>query len=278
MAKEREADYVLSNRKHRPCSYGKARTLNREITAPEQSPAGSLQELHEIPLEPRDYSSDHSGHRDRLRRRYLESGIESLQDYEVLELLLFYAIPRKDTKPIAKNLLDRFGGLHGVLEASVDDLTGAGLSTNAAVLVHILPEMQKRYERSKDAERKYIRSTADAGRIACGMFCNQMEESVRMLCLNAGGRVVRSSEIAKGDVNAVYFPIRKIVEIAIGARAVSVILVHNHPGGTLSPSREDLDATESARSALNTVGVRLLDHLIVSGTDYCSLREEGYFG
>ncbi len=224
----------------------------------------------------RDYTSDHRGHRDRLRQRYLENGIESLQDYEILEMLLFYAIPRKDTKPIAKELLDRFGGLHGVLNASVDDLQGAKLSRNAAVLLHILPELQKRYDRAKDENMKYIRSTSDAGRIACGMFRNQQEESVRMICLNAGGRVVRSIEIAKGDVNAVYFPIRKIVETAIGSKAVSVILVHNHPGGTLSPSREDLDATESARSALSTVGIRLLDHLIVSGLDYCSLREEGY--
>ena len=108
------------------------------------------------------------------------------------------------------------------------------------------------------------------------VFRNRPEESVRALCLDAAGKIVREAEIAKGDVNTVHFPIRKIVEAAIGSRAVSVILAHNHPGGTLAPSREDLEATEAAKSALETVGIRLLDHLIVSGESYCSLREEGY--
>ena len=108
------------------------------------------------------------------------------------------------------------------------------------------------------------------------MYRNQPDESVRMLCMDAGGKIVKQAEIARGDVNAVHFPIRKIVETAVICKAVSVILTHNHPGGTLSPSREDLDATESARAALETVGVRLLDHLIVTGENYCSLREEGY--
>ncbi len=224
-----------------------------------------------------DRTPDYLGHRERLRGRYLENGLDSLQDYEVLELLLFYAVPRKDTKPIAKELIERFGGLHGVFDASADDLMNAGLTQNAAALLTMVPQLQKRYERAKNAERTVIRNTSDAGRIACGMFRNQAEESVRMICLNAGGKIVRRSEIAQGDVNAVYFPIRKIVEIALGCKAVSVILVHNHPGETLSPSREDLDATESAKAALNTVGIRLLDHLIVSGTNYCSFREEGYF-
>ena len=108
------------------------------------------------------------------------------------------------------------------------------------------------------------------------LFRNQLEESVRMLCLDARGKVVKWSEVAKGDVNAVHFPVRKIVETAVLSKAVSVILTHNHPGGTLSPSREDLDATEAAKAALGTIGVRLLDHLIVSGEDYYSLRENGY--
>ena len=107
------------------------------------------------------------------------------------------------------------------------------------------------------------------------MFRNRLEESVWVLCLDAAGKIVKRPEIAKGDVNTVHFPIRKIAEAAIAAKAVSVILSHNHPGGTLSPSREDIEATESAKAALETVGVRLLDHLIVSGDRYCSLREEG---
>ena len=108
------------------------------------------------------------------------------------------------------------------------------------------------------------------------MFRSRQDESVRILCLNASGKVVRRARIAEGDVNAVHFPIRKLVEEALACKAVSVILAHNHPGGTMAPSQEDLDATKAAKAALETVGIRLLDHLIVAGDNYCSLREEGY--
>ena len=99
---------------------------------------------------------------------------------------------------------------------------------------------------------------------------------MRILCLNASGKVLKRARIAEGDVNAVHFPIRRLVEEALACKSVSVILTHNHPGGTLAPSQEDLTATEAAGKALETVGIRLLDHLIVSGDNYCSLREEGY--
>ena len=217
------------------------------------------------------------GHRERVRNRYLENGLESFrEDYEVLELLLFYAIPYKDTKELAKNLIAYFGSFHAVLDASIVELQAAGLTENTAAFLKLMPDVQSRYEQSKTRELTSIRSTADAGAVCCGMFRNQLEESVRMLCLDAAGKIVKRAEVSKGDVNAVHFPIRKIVETAVACKAVSVILTHNHPGGTMTPSREDLDATEAAKAALETVGVRLLDHLIVSEGDYCSLRENGY--
>ena len=220
------------------------------------------------------------GHRERVRRRFLDSGLDGFrEDYEVLELLLQFAIPFRDTKQQAKLLIERFGSLHGVLDASFDDLIQADIpyiGETAATLITMIPQLGKRYEASKVSGLTKIRSTSDAGLRCMAMFRNQQDESVRILCLNAGGKIVREEEIAKGDVNAVHFPIRKIVELALGSKAVSVILTHNHPGGTLSPSREDLEATRAAGTALATIGVRLLDHLIVSGDHYCSLREEGY--
>ena len=146
----------------------------------------------------------------------------------------------------------------------------------AATLITLIKGTENRYHKTKGRERNYIRSTLDAGKTCCSMYRNQADESVRILCLNARGKIVKREEVAKGDVNAVHFPVRKIVETAVLSKAVSVILTHNHPGGTLSPSREDLDATEAAKAALGTIGVRLLDHLIVSGEDYYSLRENGY--
>lgn len=219
------------------------------------------------------------GHRERLRGRYLDQGMDSLQDYEVLELLLQFAVPQRDTKEAAKQLIAHFGSLPEVLDATYDEIMDANIprvKEMAATLITLVKGAENRYHKSKGRERSYIRSTLDAGKICCSMYHNQMDESVRILCLNARGKIVKREEVSKGDVNAVHFPVRKIVETAVLSKAVSVILTHNHPGGTLSPSREDLDATEAARTALSTIGVKLLDHLIVAGEDYYSLRENGY--
>ncbi len=219
-----------------------------------------------------------SGHRDRVRQRFLSVNgeLDSFQEHEALELLLFYAIPRKDTKGIAKDLIARFGNLPAVLDASVEQLQDAGLTANAAILMKLVPGMSRYYALHTAGAAQTVRSTADAGRILCATFRHEQAESVRLLCLNAGGKVLKIDRLNEGDVNAVHFSVRKIVEIALSAKTVSAILAHNHPGGTLTPSREDLDATDAARAALNTVGIQLLDHLIISGENYCSLREEGY--
>lgn len=216
------------------------------------------------------------GHRNRVRERYLNTGLDTFQDYEALELLLFYAIPRKDTKSTAKNLISRFGSLPAVLDATLEELTEAGLSPNAAILLKLVPDMNRYYAVKTDGAGQKVHSTSDAGKILCAMFRHEQTESVRLLCLNAGGKVLKLALLNEGDINAVHFSVRKIVETALSAKAVSVILAHNHPGGTLTPSREDLDATNSAKAALSTVGIQLLDHLIISGDNYCSLCEDGY--
>ncbi len=218
-----------------------------------------------------------SGHRERVRRRFLDEGLDGFKDYEALEMLLFYAIPRQDTKVIAKRLIDQFGSLQAVFHTPPERLMQeAGLTEATAALIAMLPQLARKIEEQQAQENARIRSTLDAGRDVIAMFRGRQDESVRILCLNASGKVVRRARIAEGDVNAVHFPIRKLVEEALACKAVSVILAHNHPGGTMAPSQEDLDATKAAKAALETVGIRLLDHLIVAGDNYCSLREEGY--
>jgi DNA repair protein RadC len=218
-----------------------------------------------------------SGHRERVRRRFLDEGLDGFKDYEALEMLLFYAVPRQDTKVIAKRLIDQFGSLQAVFHTPPDRLMQeAGLTEATAALIAMLPQLARKIEEQQAQENARIRSTLDAGRDVIAMFRGRQDESVRILCLNASGKVVRRARIAEGDVNAVHFPIRKLVEEALACKAVSVILAHNHPGGTMAPSQEDLDATKAAKAALETVGIRLLDHLIVAGDNYCSLREEGY--
>jgi DNA repair protein RadC len=218
-----------------------------------------------------------SGHRERVRRRFLDEGLDGFKDYEALEMLLFYAVPRQDTKVIAKRLIDQFGSLQAVFHTPPERLMQeAGLTEATAALIAMLPQLARKIEEQQAQENARIRSTLDAGRDVIAMFRSRQDESVRILCLNASGKVVRRARIAEGDVNAVHFPIRKLVEEALACKAVSVILAHNHPGGTMAPSQEDLDATKAAKAALETVGIRLLDHLIVAGDNYCSLREEGY--
>ena len=218
-----------------------------------------------------------SGHRERVRRRFLDEGLDGFKDYEALEMLLFYAVPRQDTKVIAKRLIDQFGSLQAVFHTQPERLMQeAGLTEATAALIAMLPQLARKIEEQQAQENARIRSTLDAGRDVIAMFRSRQDESVRILCLNASGKVVRRARIAEGDVNAVHFPIRKLVEEALACKAVSVILAHNHPGGTMAPSQEDLDATKAAKAALETVGIRLLDHLIVAGDNYCSLREEGY--
>ena len=218
-----------------------------------------------------------SGHRERVRRRFLDEGLDGFKDYEALEMLLFYAVPRQDTKVIAKRLIDQFGSLQAVFHTPPERLMQeAGLTEATAALIAMLLQLARKIEEQQAQENARIRSTLDAGRDVIAMFRSRQDESVRILCLNASGKVVRRARIAEGDVNAVHFPIRKLVEEALACKAVSVILAHNHPGGTMAPSQEDLDATKAAKAALETVGIRLLDHLIVAGDNYCSLREEGY--
>lgn len=218
-----------------------------------------------------------SGHRERVRRRFLDEGLDGFQDYEALEMLMFYAVPRQDTKVMAKRLIDQFGSLQAVFHTPPERLMQeAGLTEATAALIAMLPQLARKIEVQQAQENARIRSTLDAGREVIALFRARQDESVRILCLNAAGKVVKRARIAEGDVNAVHFPIRKLVEEALACKAVSVILAHNHPGGTMAPSQEDLDATKAAKAALETVGIRLLDHLIVSGDNYCSLREEGY--
>ncbi len=219
---------------------------------------------------------EHSGHRKRLKDRYLRIGLDAFEDYEALELLLFYAMPRRDTKSLAKQLLCCFGSLPAVLDASVEELKEAGLTENAAILLHMQLPLYRKYEMKKAEDQKCIRSSSDAGRILCAMFRNEAEESIRLVSLDAAGKIIRTDILGRGDINSVHFSVRKIAETALANKAVSVILAHNHPAGSLTPSREDVDATESAKNALDTLGIRLLDHFIVAGENYRSLREEGY--
>ena len=220
----------------------------------------------------------HAGHRKRLKERFLADGLEHFSDLHALELLLFYAIPRKDTNPLAHELLARFGSLRGVLEANSQDLREVpGLSENAAVLLTLLPQLLRRYIADSYPIHNVLLTTEDCGKYLVPRLFLATEEQVWLLSLDAKCKVLDCRKIQDGNINSVSISVRKVVETALRVGATSVVLAHNHTSGIALPSQEDLTTTAQIQAALDAVGVILADHVVVAGDDFVSLREDGFF-
>lgn len=219
----------------------------------------------------------HDGHRNRLKNRFLNEGLTNFEDHNVLELLLFYSIPRSDTNEIAHELLNKFGSLHGVFEAGMEDLMSVnGISRHSAVLIKMIPELFVVYGRDKVRDIQKINSSDDAKQFFIPRFYGKVREEVQLVLLDDKMNIIKLVKIYEGSVNSANVPIRKIVEIAIENRATNVIIAHNHPTGLILPSKDDLRATAKVREALALVDVKLLDHVIVSDNEAASLKDSGY--
>lgn len=217
------------------------------------------------------------GHRDRLRKHYLEHGMDALRDYEVLELLLFYAVPRKDVQPIARKMLAHFGSIAAVLDAAPQELKEvSGLSDNAIVLLQMIPSLSRRYLVSRTDLGVVLNSTKATGKFIVPYFHGESEEAVYLLCLDMKQKLIACRLLQKGNINSVPLPIRKAIEIALNTNAAAVIVAHNHPGGVALPSNADYEATNHLTEALKPLGIPLLDHVIVADEDYVSLLDNGY--
>lgn len=219
----------------------------------------------------------HDGHRDRLRQNFIENGgISGFSDLNALELLLFYAIPRRDTNPVAHSLLNRFGSLHGVLTATEQELLEVeGIGENAVVLLRLVPQIVKKSEVSKTREIKIIASSSDAGRYCVPRFMFEEDEVVLMLCLDGQHRLRKCVEVGRGAANAVEANLRLITETALRCKACFVVIAHNHPDGIALPSPEDNAATKQIITALEPLGIEVFDHIIVSGEDFVSYADSG---
>ncbi len=217
----------------------------------------------------------HDGHREKMRRRFQETGLEGFADHEALELLLYYAIPRRDTNELAHRLLTRYGSLSALLQAPIEDLRRVeGVGESAAVLLKLVPAFVYKAQRSAGQET-VLNSTEKAGRYLLSCFAGERNEVIYQLCLDRKGKLLARKRLSEGGSAAAELNIRRLVENALLSSASAVILSHNHPSGIALPSREDYATTQQAQDALRTIGVELLDHIIVAEDDYVSLADSG---
>lgn len=219
----------------------------------------------------------HSGHRERLRRRFLEEGIDSFEEHQVLELLLFHVIPRGDTNTTAHRLIQRFGSLSAVLEADPKDVaTVDGIGEKAAAFLAMIPQVTRRYYHDRVLrDRPKLNSSDLVAEYLVPLMAGRPEEVFYVLCLDTQCRVLYPALISEGTVKeAAVYP-RHVVEAALRHRAASVIFAHNHPAGTFTPSPQDHNLTKLLVQALGPLDIKVLDHIIVAGNRAYSFASEG---
>lgn len=220
--------------------------------------------------------STHEGHRERLRERFRRHGLDNFNDLNVLELLLFYVIPRQDTNALAHRLLDQFGGLAAVLEAAPEDLQKVeGVGEHTAWFLKLITQLDRRYLISRAASVTQIKSSEDAGKVLVPKYRFAREEQVYLLSLDSRNRLIACDQVGQGSFAEVTVSLRVIVELALKRNAAAVILSHNHVNGFAIPSQADQETTRRAAEALTPVGVRLMDHLVVAGDDFVSFADSG---
>ena len=218
----------------------------------------------------------HDGHREKMRRRFLETGLEGFADHEALELLLYYAIPRRDTNPTAHALMERYGTLSAVLSAPVEDLQKVeGIGGSAAVLLSLVSRINRKARLADAAQETVINSTERAGAYLLERFAGETREVVYLMCLDRKGKLLACKRLADGGAASADLNIRKVMETVLLTSASAVILSHNHPSGVALPSPEDTGTTLQVREALRTIGVELVDHIIVADRDFVSMSDSG---
>lgn len=219
----------------------------------------------------------HKNHRERMRRRFIEHGLNNFSDHEVLELLLYYTRPRGDVNPLAHRLINTFGSLPAVLDASFSDLCAVeGVGEKTAVLLQMIPPLLQRYQVEKVDEKEYSSPPA-VGEYLVNYFLDKKQEVLLLMLLDNGCRLIRTCEIGIGSPSSVHPNYRKIAQCSLQYNAASVILAHNHPGGNLEPSVGDLNVTKRTHEFMENMGVPLVDHFIVADKKWVSMSRERYY-
>jgi DNA repair protein RadC len=215
-------------------------------------------------------------HRQRLKEKYLEVGLEGFHDYEIMEFLLTYGIPQKDVKPLAKELIHRFGGLKGIIDADIDDLRQVkGIGAHSAILIKLVKDIGSFYLLQKAMERPQVSCTAELLNFCKSSMGALKDEEFRVCYLDAQNKIISFETIQEGVVNqAVVYP-RKVLEKALECKASAIILVHNHPSGHVRPSDADIRLTRTIQETARTLDILVHDHVIIGENRFFSFREEG---
>ena len=216
----------------------------------------------------------HTGHRERMKAEFLARGLEGWPDHRVLELLLFYTIPQGDVNDLAHELVERFGSLAGVLDASVEELKKVkGVGDHTAVFLRMLPAVLGRYQGARTRLSAIINSPEEAYAWLEPYFFGARNEMVYVLCLDGKRQVLGVRKVAEGSIELAEVNTRRIAEEAIGLRAAQIYVAHNHVSNLALPSQEDWLTTDVLRAALSPIGIELIDHLVFVDGDMVSMKD-----
>lgn len=222
-------------------------------------------------------ASLHAGHRHRVRQMFLENGLAGMPDHMVLELLLFYALPRRDTNAISHMLIQYFGSLRAVFDADISELKKvAGIGDSSALLIKLIPALRDRYSLYKVQKRVDFSSVERAADFFIDYYMTKTKEEVTALLLDNNGCLISFEKIHEGSVNSSDINPRRIAELALNKNAASIILAHNHPSGNAIPSDRDLLTTKSLMDVFSPIDLKVRAHLVVSGNQYTDIVKTLY--
>ncbi len=223
-----------------------------------------------------DINSTHENHRMRMYQRYQKSGLDGFAPHEVLELMLYYVIPRKDVNPLAHELIDKFGSFSNVLDAHPDDLAKVeGVSQRCAVYLNMMPQVMRLYNSTKAQSSAPLDSAGKVIDFLSDLFYGWNKEVFYLLCLDAKCRMTQYVQISVGETGGLHVHPKKVVEAAIRYNSSQVIFAHNHPSGMVTPSDEDILFTRRLAVVMSTIDIPVIDHVILNDTSSYSFARQG---
>lgn len=218
----------------------------------------------------------HIGHRERMKRKFLQYGIDGMEEHEILEILLFYSLPRIDTNELGHILIEQFGSLAGVLNADYEELIKVpGIKENTATLLKLSLGIARKYAISSQKTEEHYDTIEKIGNYLVNMYVGVNVERVYLMLFDNSLKLLDCCWITDGTINATSLLPRVLIEKALNKHASSVVLAHNHPFGMAIPSGDDIAMTHRMDSAFELVGINMLDHIIVAGEKYASVMRRG---